>query len=396
MKRKPRRVFAIVAFAAVFVLVLSLDTGQAAAQATVVCSNSNFGTVVLDSQFGGPGPLAFAIQGTCILNLIIMRDDVTLTTNGVNPAVFMAADPNQSTIRIEGRRVVIDGLFANGFTVSGGTFGISVRRGGSADIRNCQVTGASNTGIISSYNSDITVDGCSVTGNGTGISTVNTAAAVVTNSTVSGNTSNGLVASRNAYLRVGQDQAGTVVVKPVTVSGNGGTGIAITEGSAGNIVGGTVETSASNNIFVGRASSGQIGTGTNNLTGGVTVRNASSHGIVVEGGNATIAFSTITGNAARGVTLSNGAAARIGVTNTNSVFGANTINSNGTDGIGVFHSAAAFIGGNTINANAAFGVNVGGATADLIGGNNITSTVTGVLTGVTGTAGQSSGCNVFP
>jgi hypothetical protein len=64
---------------------------------------------------------------------------------------------------------VIDGLFANGFNVSGGTFGVIVNRGGSLTLANCQVTGASNTGVIAANNSVVSVDNCTVTGNGSGV-----------------------------------------------------------------------------------------------------------------------------------------------------------------------------------------------------------------------------------
>jgi hypothetical protein len=374
MKAQPHRFLAIAVSAAVFAVGLSLSAGQAAAQPILVtCANTNFGTVILDSEFAPSGPLTFVVQGTCIVNLVITRDDVTIRTDGSIPATVTAADPSQSTIQIDGaRRIVIDGLFANGFTVNGGTFGINATRGGSANIRNCQVTGASNTGIISSYNSTVSVDACSVTGNASGVAAVNTAAVAITNSTVTANTSNGIVAARNSYLRVGQDLQGTPTVRPVTVSGSGATGIVVTEGSAANVVGGSVASSGGTNIFIGRASSGQIGLGTNNLTGGMTIQNGSSNGIAVEGGNATIVFSTITGNLARGIVVSNGGSARIGVTNTNNVFGANTISNNGTDGIGVFHSSGTFIGGNTIATNTVFGINVGQGTASIVGGNTIT------------------------
>jgi hypothetical protein len=118
MRGRQRRFFAIAAFAAVVVVLgLSLDAGQAAAQPiVVVCPTGNLGTILLDSTFAGPGPLTFAIQGTCTLNLIITRDDVTLTSNGATPFTFAAADPNQAVIQLDGaQRVVI-----NNITVTGG------------------------------------------------------------------------------------------------------------------------------------------------------------------------------------------------------------------------------------------------------------------------------------
>src|SRR5262249_17143515 len=158
----------------------------------------------------------------------------------------------------------------------------------------------------SAYGSAVAIDGCQITGNsGTGVVASNTASAVVTNSVVSGNGAGGLTATRSSYLRVGQDREGSAAVKPVTVRANPRSGMAIHENSSGTVVGGVVETSTGGNIFVGRGSSGQIGIGPTGLNAGVTVRDGSSDGIVVEGGNATIAHGTISGHGRTGVLLSN-------------------------------------------------------------------------------------------
>ena len=314
--------------------------------------------------------LVIVVKGTCVENVVIERDDVTIKTSGVVAATIKAADTALPAIRLDGaHRVVIDGIVPNGLSVNGGTFGISASRGSTLEVRNCAVTAASNTGIISSYGSDVSVDACSVTGNGNGVTAANTASLSVSSSTISNNAGNGIVATRSSYVRVGQDHGGTPTLRPVTVSTNAGSNIAITEGSSGNVIGGTVEAAGGTNIFVGRASSGQIGLGSNNLTGGVTVRNG-TRGISVEGGNATILFSTITGNAADGVVISNAGSARIGILNGNTAYGGNTISGNVT-GIGVFQSGAAYIGGNIIDANTGIGVNVGGANTSLVGGNTI-------------------------
>ena len=319
-------------------------------------------------------PLVVQVKGTCTENLVIARDDVTIKTNGIASATITAADSAHPVLRLDGaRRIAIDGVIANGITLTGGTNGISASRGSTLDVRNCAVTGNSSDGIVSAYSSAVSVDSCSITGNRQGVVAADAASLAITNSTVSGNTSTGCLAFRSSQLRVGQDASGTVAVKPVTVSGNGSNGISITESSAGSVVGGTVTQNTASNIFVGRGSSGQIGLGSNGLTGGVSITNGLSNGIAVEGGNATIAFNTITGNALRGIVLSNAGSARIGITNTNSVFGGNTISGNSTDGIGLFYSASAFIGGNTIDSNGGFGIIIGQAAADLVGGNAITN-----------------------
>ena len=335
--------------------------------------------------------LVLVVKGTCTENVVIERDDVTIKTNGIGTATIVPANNNDRAVFLDGaRRIVIDGVIANGITVSGGTFGISTVRGGALEVKNCQVTGASRTGIIASYSSTVTVDACSVTGNVNGISATNTASVVVTNTTVNGNTGTGLTAARGSYLRAGQDASGTATAKPVTVSGSGGTGISINEDSSGNVVATTVANSGGTGILVGRGSSGQIGVGAGTLTGGtcptcgISVTGSGGNGIAVEGANATIAFSTITGNGARGIVVNNGASARIGVTNTSNVPGPNTISHNGSDGIGIFHASSAYIGSNEIEGNT-FGISIGQATASIVGGNNI---INNDQTGVNVRAGQ--------
>ncbi len=222
------------------------------------------------------------VKGTCTENLVIEADDVTITTDGVTPAVLVAADAGQAVVLLDGaHRIVIDGVIPNGISVSGGTYGIYASRGSTLDVKNCHVTGASNSGIVGSINSAVSVDACSITSNLNGVVSANTSSVFVTNSTVNGNTGTGLVAARSSYLRVGQDSSGSLTVKPVTASGNGGNGIAITEGSSGNVVGGTVEGNTGSQVFVGRGSSGQIGLGSNSLTGGVAITNGLSNGIAV-------------------------------------------------------------------------------------------------------------------
>jgi hypothetical protein len=367
--KKDLRLWLLVAASA---LVGCLLATAASADVTVDCDR---GERISDSlRQDRDRPLVLSVRGTCNENIVITRDDVTIKTNGTRAASIVAADSALPAISLDGaHRIMIDGVIASGISVSGGTFGIVASRGSSLEVANCAVSGASNAGFVSSTSSVVTVDACSVTGNLNGVVAANAGSVYVTNSTVSGNSGTGLIATRSSHLRVGQDRPGNVVVKPVTVSGNSGNGIAITEGSSGNVVGGTVETSGASNIFVGRASSGQIGLGVNGLTGGVMIQRGSGNGIAVEGGNATIVYSTIAGNAVRGIVVSNAGSARIGVTNSNAILGGNTISGNTTDGIGIFHGAGAFVGGNTIDANLAFGINVGQAAAAIVGGNAVTN-----------------------
>lgn len=319
------------------------------------------------------------IKGNCVENLVIAASDVNISPHGGVPASFTAADPARSTIQLDGaQRVVIDGLGAGGLTISGGVFGIAADRSSSLTLRNCAITGATRGGLVSSYGSSVAIDACQITGNsGSGATAANTASLVITNSTVSGTTGTGLQAVRGSYLRVGQDREGSLTLKPVTISASTASGITITEGSSATIVGGVVETSGGSNIFVGRGSSGQIGIGSNGLNAGVTVQNGARDGIVVEGGNATIGFSTVSGNARTGILLSNAGSARIGIQNASTGYAPTLVTGNGATGIHVAIGASAFIGGTTIDGNGAtptgsfsgYGIGVHQATATMAGNN---------------------------
>src|SRR5437867_3638032 len=322
----------------------------AEAVVAVDCSNPKH---TISSRVNSPG-IVIVVRGTCTENVVITSDDVTITTDGVSPATISALDTSQPTIRLDGaHRIRIDGVTPGGLTISGGTYGILASRGSTLDLSNCTVAGNSQNGVVASYSSTLSVDSCTVgpnTGNGVGAS--NTASLAITNSTLTNNTAAGVFAVRSSFVRVGQDLAGTPIAKPVTVSGSGGNGIAISESSAGSVVGGVVENSGATQLFVGRGSSGQIGLGSNNLTGGVTIRNGGSHGISVGGGNATIGFST--NNANTGIFVAQGGRVLVG----DGAFGlgtTNTISSNGNGGI------FAFQGGIISARNATISDNTGAA-----------------------------------
>lgn len=330
----------------------------------------------------GKGAITLVVKGNCLDNIVIAADDVTITTDGVSAAAIAARDAAQPAILLDGaRRVRIDGLFAGGLAITGGTSGISARRGSSLDLANCTVSGSSQNAVVASFASTVSIDHCTIGPNdGNGAVAANAGALVITDSTVANNAGQGIVATRGSYVRIGQDLDGTPSVRPVTVSASGGTGIAITESSSGNVVGGSIDASAGENLFVGRASSGQIGLGANGLVGSVAIRNAASHGVHVEGANATIAYAAVTGSHVNGIVVNNGASARIGLLN-GGTYGSVTITGSGQSGIHEGNGGAVFLGGTTITGNGTtpgggyggFGISVAqGASLDMAG-NNVVS-----------------------
>jgi hypothetical protein len=340
---------------------------------------------------------AVIVRGTCVENVLVAADDVSIRTDGITPATIIPADPSQAAVVVEGaRRVAIGGGAPDGLTINGGTFGIVATRGAAVDLNNCVVTGTTSTGVVASNSSSLVVDNCRITGNtGNGAAAANASSLYVTNSVVSGNTLSGIVAVRTSYVRVGQDVNSTAVLRPVTVSGNGVTGLTVAESSSGTVVATAINGNGANGISVSRASSAQIGIGINGLLGPNTINNNGDNGVSIfqssqalirgniiqdhPGGTGvavTTAAATIIGNqirrsGSRGVSVAESGSAKIGVLDGNDGLLANIIENNGDDGIGVFNGAAAVIGGNTIQSNAGDGVDVARAMGRFVGSNVI-------------------------
>jgi hypothetical protein len=362
----------------------------------------NFSAVTMDVNCGAgqtigaalnqiPGrPVIINVIGPCTENVTITRDDVTL--QGAAPStVIVAADNARSAINVNGgRRVVLNQL-----DVRGGFRTVVGQRAASFDIRNCVIQNGTEIGLVAANGATVTVDACTIQNNaGTGAVAASSSSVYITNSTIQGNAGGGVTAVRNSYLRVGQDLPGGATLGPVTITGNGGNAVAITESSSGAVVGGIVEqggsTSAVSLIFIGRGSSGLVGVGSGNAQAPTVVRNGRSDGIFVEGGWATILNTTVTGHARNGITITNGASARIGILHDSSAFAANTVTGNGLVGIQVSDGASAIIAGNLIDGNGTNtaatgnreGIGIYGASAVLPGGNTIRNN-------------QSSGIGVF-
>jgi hypothetical protein len=140
----------ILSTAIAVIVIVALESAAAAAVVNVNCNLRGRSIGGALGAHAKTPDLVLVVAGTCTENVVITRDDVTIRTNGT-PASVVAADSSLSAITLDAaHRIVIDGLVANGIAVSGGTFGIAATRGSSLDVANCAVSGASNTGIISS------------------------------------------------------------------------------------------------------------------------------------------------------------------------------------------------------------------------------------------------------
>ncbi len=158
------------------------------------------------------------------------------------------------------------------------------------------------------------------------------------------------------------------VIDGLTVSG-GANGIVV-RGSA-TIRNCTVQNACTNGMVFFHGGNGTVDH--------CTVQSNGGHGVVIEGGSATVINSAISSNPNTGINVSLAGSARIGITDQTQYAG-NTISNNQGSGILISNSAGAFIGGNTVSGNGTnpsslygnFGVLISSASAILVGNNSIT------------------------
>lgn len=328
-------------------------------------------------------PMLVAVRGICNENVLIERDDVTL--QGDPGAAVVGTAPDASTIVVDGaRRVAILNLTVSG----GGRHGVSAFRGATVDLGGCRLEHNAQFGVAASFGAVVIADGCVIQQNGTagtppiggGAVASNGGQLVLTNSTVQNNTGNGVTAARAGTIRLGQDFRGGLTPGPVTVSGNTGSGVVVTDTSAGIVVGGTVTGNQVHGVAVNGSSSAQIGTGLNGLAAGVTITgNGGGGGLVhgvtvfqgsralvsgslvdghpgdgvrVEGGAVTVVASTVRNSGRYGVEVSNGGSARLGITDSGGP-SSNTIELSGLDGVHVVSGGSVWMFGNTVQNNGA-------------------------------------------
>jgi hypothetical protein len=293
--------------------------------------------------------LLINFSGTCIENIDIFRDDITI--HGTTPTATINGPNNtDSVIGIDGaRRVRLES-----FLVTGGRDGVNGTRGSSFTMVGVNVQDAPRFGVIASNNSQASVDNALIKGAGSvGLIAANGAVMFITNTTVEDGQT-GIQANRGSHIRIGQDSAGSSTLGPVIVHNNRGSGINIDSSAAAIIVATTVEDNLGSGINITRSAHADIGIGSFNVLGAVTVRNNSTsgtgNGIFVDGGSINLVGSTISGHPF-GLQMVNGANGRLGILPDSSAYLGNMITGNRGHGMLISFGATALIGGNTISGN---------------------------------------------
>lgn len=355
-------------------LIVALVPLSAHAQTRIVNCDAHQ-TVTSALKLPSIHPLVVKIRGTCNEAVTIGRDAVTLIADSAGAGITQA-DPNQNTIVIDGaKNVKIDGLI-----VSGARSGIVGRNGAVFIVQNATVQNNAQNGIVAIFNSTVTVQNTVVTNNGktgdkelglSGIAITDSSAGTMIGSTITNNGHNETIPG----------------LEDIRQPGRFGTGVTISRGSTGRI-GRTSSGFVSANTITGNASSGiSVYQTSHGQIWGNAITGNGSQGVYVEGGSATIVLNDISSNGGAGISVTNDGGARIGYDDSSiAMFRldcscTNKIVGNGQNGasdlrklgagIDISSGANATFHGNLIDSNTGNGVVINHATGRAAGGNII-------------------------
>lgn len=414
--------------------VLLLATGflpwVPAAEAKSVIVKCGKGTI--SRALSNAGPLAVVIQGICTENVIITGDDVTL--RGDPGATVIAADAAKPNIVIDGaRRVLIADL-----RIQGGAIGILGQRGSAFEAENVTVQNAVADGIRVVAGSATILSSTISQNGGAGVAFLNGASArlgireqpgAYLGNTISGNGGNGVTVLDGASAYAGGNLIGQ----------NTGIGVQVGAASANLVGGNTISNNGLTGVNVSRGGQALVGdpgiaafglTTTNLISGNGTARTLGlQSGIyAIQGSNIRAVNATISGNTGPGAeayqssaldfrgTTAVTAEAFVPPPGTPGVVSASggypgvrvqhgstlriaadtvAIISPSGDGIEVSNLSAVLVSG-TVQGNGTGAVGINCFPVGLNPGLASAATLIGSLANVSGTAGNTAGCNTFP
>ena len=216
------------------------------AAVTVTCGASPTISEVLQTTSGRP--LTITVHGTCTENLVITRDDVTLT--GTSGGAITPADAALDTIRIDGaKRVIIETL-----TITGGATGIRGVHGAAFTVRRTTIQNAVGAGVAAIYSSQALIDGNTIQNNaGNGITVDYSSSATITSNTIRGNRQDGIGVYETSAARIGLTETGVAAGNLIEANGaDGYDGIELANGAMGYVYGNTIQANTGSGIGVYR------------------------------------------------------------------------------------------------------------------------------------------------
>lgn len=180
------------------------------------------------------------VSGTCNENIVVGPEVSRIVLDGQGTATINGPDAGLNTIVIRGLGITI-----RGFTITGGSRGIQVGRGGEATI---------NANLIES------------TG-GQGIQVFDGAVARILNNTIQNNPEHGIFVVGTSVADIGITNADQTVPDTNTIQNNGGDGILVSRGSSARIVGNLISNNIGTGISVDSNSVADTGSNTINANG---------------------------------------------------------------------------------------------------------------------------------
>ena len=216
-----------------------ISSSRSSVEAATIPVNCGVGGSGVTSaiQSANPGDTV-QVTGSCNENVLVRNEKQRILVDGGGTASLTAGSGTVFTIR--GKGIVIQG-----FTISGGSNGISVERGSNATIQNNTVQNAVNRGIIIQQ----------------------FAFAVIMNNTVQNNGSDGILIADTSHARIGFNQVSDPAPSPNTIQNNGDRGINVAKTSSARIYGNTISNNASDGVGVFKASHADLASNTINGNG---------------------------------------------------------------------------------------------------------------------------------
>jgi hypothetical protein len=202
----------------VFGALLLLLPSSGSGQVTVNCPGDSLQTAINNAA---PGT-TITVNGTCGENITIGFDKSNLTLNGGTAPGINGSDLTKPTITVLSRFAVL-----NGFTITGGSIGIQVVRGATADI-----------------------NGNNVQPSGTlGIAVVQNSYARIVNNTIHNSSDSGIVVADHAFADIGVNGPFDAATQPNNINTNG-TGIRVARASSARIIGNTISNNTNYGVQV--------------------------------------------------------------------------------------------------------------------------------------------------
>jgi len=236
------------------VFVLSLWLLPSAGKAATILVDCDSAESLQDAINGAGTRDTIEVSGTCNENISLREQKRRITLDGQGTATINGA-ATTSTINVRGR-----GHTIKGFTISGGTTGIFVNRGGTVLIGGTALA-----------------DGNTISAGGNGIVVTQFSFARIAHNTIQDNGGSGIIVSENSSARIGFVSTNDTNASPNAIQQNDNNGIIVSRSSSARIVGNTIKNNGRDGVGVHRNSHADIAANTIEGNG----KDSGRHGIIV-------------------------------------------------------------------------------------------------------------------